>query len=166
MPVLQWQDPTENRFVGTSWEAHYFWMGEERVVNPVPPFHNKFTWLGVDFIATGSNNWWKPGGGTWHVGKDAAAAAEACDRFLATYQERYGSQAWVIVTGEEDTSDSAECRAAEKALRAANKKVSAARKQVANARTSAAKERARERLVNATKSRAKTAADVGKACNG
>lgn len=166
MPVLQWKDPTANKFTGTSWEAHYFWLGKEKVVTMAPPFHNKFTWLGVDFVATGGNNWWKPGGGTWHVGADPASATAACARYLATYQERYGSQAWVIVTGTTDTSDSAKCKKAEKAYDQARKKVSSARKQLAAAKRSAEKARARSRLSAAITARARAAAAVGKACNG
>lgn len=166
VPILQWKDPTENRFVGSSWEGHYFYLGKEEVTRPVSPFHNKFTWLGVDFIATGGNNWWMLGDGTWQAGGTPAAAAEACAGFLTKAQQQFGSQAWVIVTGEEDRSNRAECKKAEKAYDQANKKVRAARKKLAAAKTTAAKARARTQLSNTMKARARAAAAVGKACNG
>lgn len=98
-PLLQWKDPSEKGFIGSSWEGHYFFLGKEEVVHPVPPFHNRFTWLGVSF-ATSSSNWWSLGDGTWRAGGDPGEAAEACAGYLKKYQQMFGPKAWVIVTGE------------------------------------------------------------------
>ncbi|MEZ5099241.1 MAG: hypothetical protein R3C15_05450 [Thermoleophilia bacterium] len=166
--VIEWKDPTENNFVGSSWEAHYFkstrGVAKEYVERPAPPFDNRMTFLGVDFIATSGNNWWKLGGGHRDGGTDAAAQ-EACVAYSQTLRGLYGSQAWVIVTGEEDRSDSAKCTKAEKALDRARQKVKTARQQLAAAKTDAARARAQQRLTNAIKARARAAAAVGKACN-
>lgn len=167
--VLQWKDPTANRFVGTSWVGHYFFstrgVAKEYTKVMTPPFQNTLTFLGVDFIATGGNNWWKLGGG-WRDGGTDAAAQAGCAEYHTKLQGLYGSQAWVIVTGEEDTSDSAECRKAEKAYDRARQKVKAARRALAAAKSPSARARAQARLSSAVKARARAAAAVGKACNG
>jgi len=166
VPLIQWKDPTENRFVGSSWEGHYFFLGKEEVVRPVPPFHNKFTWLGVDFFATGGNNWWMPGDGTWRVGGTSDEASAACAEYLTKAQQQYGSQAWVIVTGEEDKSDTAKCIKARQAYTKANRKVRTARKTLRNAKSPTAKARARTRLNSAIEARTRATSAQGKACNG
>lgn len=167
--VLQWKDPTANRFVGSSWVGHYFvttrGVAKEVTTVMTPPFQNKLTFLGVDFVATGGNNWWKVGGGYRDGGTDAAAQA-GCAAYHTKLQGIYGSQAWVIVTGEEDKSDSAECKKAEKAYDRARQKVKSARRQLAAAKSGSARARAQARLTSAIRARARAAAAVGKACNG
>ena len=167
--VLQWKDPTKNNFVGSSWEAHYFvtsrGVPREEVKQASPPFDNQITFLGVDFIATGGNNWLELGGG-WRDGGVVGAGQAKCAEYHKTLEGIIGSQAWVIVTGEEDKSDSVKCKKAEKALKKAVGRVRAAQKQKAAAKSAAGKARAQTRLTNAKAARARAAAAVGKACNG
>lgn len=99
IPVLQWKDPTDKEFFGSSWEGHYFYFGKETVTRPTPPFNNTFTWLGVDF-SSGSSNWWLLGDGTWRAGGDPGEAQAACGEYLTKAKQAFGANAWVIVTGE------------------------------------------------------------------
>lgn len=163
--LVQWKDPTANRFVASRWEVHYMFEGTERVEYPVPPFNNRVSWFETTHIATGGNNWHQAGSVSGGV-PDPPTATRSCDIFRQRVEARYAGPAWVIVSGEEDKGDTARCIRARKAYNTARTKVNAARRQLAAAETSAAKTRAKARLNSAIKTRAQAAAAVGRACNG
>lgn len=164
--LLQWKDPTANRFVATRWEAHYTVDGREIVKSTAPPFNNKISWMGVDHIATDGNNWlqlWA----AWGSGFDPTVPAPeaSCAEFRSQTEQKLAGPAWVIVTGEEDKSDTAKCNKARTTYNTARKNVNIARKKLAAAKSKAAKSRLTHQLNSAIKARARAAAAVGKACS-
>lgn len=159
--VAQWKDPTEHRFVGSSWVAHFYFNGTERTVASTPPFDNEMTLINKKVYATGGNNWIRIETSSGTRGPD-----KGCSEFLAGQQAKYGSTAWVTITGQEDRTNPDACKKARKAYKKANKKVTEARKSVKNAKTPAAKARANAKLNRAKKARAQAAAASGRACSG
>lgn len=166
--VLEWKDPDTKGFEPVSWTGHYFYGSserKERTISGRPPFNNTLKFAGTTFSATGGANWLQ-------IGFSARAGAPRpeiypldCSDMVARAKERYGTQAWVDVTGTMSTSSTAKCLAARKSYGSASKRVTQLRRDLRKAKSDAAKAKIRTRLSTAVRQRAQAAARLGKACN-
>ena len=165
--ILEWKDPTTKGFEPVSWTGHYFYGSSERketTISGSPPFHNTLDIAHTTFVATGGANWFSLG---WksRAASPAAGYPLDCSDQVAAAKERYGTQAWVDVTGTMSTSSTAKCLAARKSYDSASKKVTQLRRDLRKAKTDAAKAKIRTRLNTAVRQRAQAAARAGKACS-
>ncbi len=167
--VLEWKDPQVKGFEPTGWTGHYFYgppeARVEKTITGTPPFHNTLDTMGVNFYAPAGSNWlslgWKSRAGALQPGVPLD-----CSDWVAKAQERYGTQAWVDVTGTVSESTTAQCLKARDKYSSARKKVTQLRRDLRKAKSEAGKAKIRNRLDAAVKKRAQSAAALGKACNG
>lgn len=115
--VVQWQDPTANRFVGSYWVAHFYRNGVEDTLSGTPPFDNTMRWFDQTLHATGGNNWIR-----LETVTGGRAIGVGCSEFRAKQEARFGSTAWVTITGQEDRTDPEACKKARKAYRKATRR--------------------------------------------
>ncbi len=166
--VLEWKDPQVKGFEPTGWTGHYFYgppeARVEKTITGTPPFHNTLDTMGVNFYAPAGSNWLSLGWGS-RAGAPQPGVPLDCSDWVAKAQGRYGTQAWVDVTGTVSQSSTAKCLKAREKYTAARKKVSQLRRDLRKAKSEAGKAKIRNRLDGAVQKRAQAAAALGKACN-
>ena len=166
--ILEWKDPKIKGFEPAGWTAHYFYgpadARKEKTISGSPPFHNTLDIAHTTFVATGGANWFSLG---WksRAASPAAGYPLDCSDQVAAAKERYGTQAWVDVTGTMSSSSTAKCLEARKSYDSVSKKVTQLRRDLRKAKTDAAKAKIRTRLNTAVRQRAQAAARAGKACS-
>lgn len=167
--ILEWKDPKIAGFEPTNWVGHYFYgpasARTEQTVSGTPPFNNAYELAGNPIAATGGANWLEIGFGS-RAGAPSPGVPLDCSDLAAKSKETLGTQAWVMVTGTQDGSSTAECLAARKSYSSAQEKVNGLRRALRAAKTDAAKDTIRTRLNTATRQRTQAAARSGKACSG
>ncbi len=167
--VLEWKDPEVKGFEPTGWTGHYFYgppeARVEKTITGTPPFHNTLDTMGVNFYAPAGSNWLSLGWGS-RAGAPQPGVPLDCSDWVAKAQERYGTQAWVDITGTVSDSTTAKCLKARDKYQSAQKAVKELRRDLRKAKSESRKAKIRNRLNAAIQKRAQSAADLGKACNG
>lgn len=166
--ILEWKDPKIKGFEPVSWTGHYFvgsTVRTERTISGRPPFHNTQKIAGTTYIATGGANWFQIGWSSRAGAPRPEIYPLDCSDMVARAKERYGTQAWVEVTGTVSSSSTAKCLAARKSYDSARRKVNQLRRDLRRAKTEAAKAKIRTRLNTAVRQRAQAAARAGRACS-
>ena len=121
-PLLRWLSPRPDMIAR-----------KEKTISGSPPFHNTLDIAHTTFVATGGANWFSLG---WksRAASPAAGYPLDCSDQVAAAKERYGTQAWVDVTGTMSSSSTAKCLEARKSYDSVSKKVTQLRRACARPR--------------------------------
>lgn len=139
----------------TAATIHYKWKGADYTKSGAPPWDDTYTWVASYTVEPGYH--WIEISTSWSDGP----VANDCSDAIATYKERYSTEAEAELTVE---IDPAKCKAAQKALTKWRGSVNRLKGQLRDATTKRAKKQLNAKLTSAKAKRARAQKRAGQAC--